>query len=311
MNTLRNISEYIEYNRALGKRYRAHHYILLSFARSIPGTTLQQISPSDISRFLNHPNNREITIRKKHQVLDRFFRRMITHGQLTSCPMPTIYWSRHMLLRKPYIYSEDELRRMLSATNFVSGGGYHIDEATLRTYILLVYATGMRTSEALNLKLLDRDLHQCLITIRQTKFFKSRLVPLPTSLNSIVSEFIAQRQARRSGEAPLFAKKDGSPLTEAVIQYAFRRLRGLAGIQTKGGSRDQPRLHDLRHSAAVHRVVAWYRSGADLNDLLPKLATFLGHKDLSSTQHYLTMTDELLMEAGRRFEIYARGSHHG
>lgn len=79
----------------------------------------------------------------------------------------------------------------------------------------------------------------------------------------------------------------------------------------EGDTRNQPRLHDLRHSAAVHRVIAWYRSGADLNDLLPKLATYLGHKDLSGTQHYLTMTEELLAEASRRFEAFARGPHHG
>jgi site-specific recombinase XerD len=69
-------------------------------------------------------------------------------------------------------------------------------------------------------------------------------------------------------------------------------------------------MHDLRHSAAVHRVIAWYRDGADLNDLLPKLATYLGHKDLSGTQRYLTMTQELLREASRRFQAFAQGARH-
>jgi integrase len=74
-----------------------------------------------------------------------------------------------------------------------------------------------------------------------------------------------------------------------------------------GGPRRQPRIHDLRHTAAVHRLISWYRSGKDLQDLLPKLATYLGHGDLSSTQHYLTLTPELLQEAGLRFEHYAIG----
>ena len=94
------------------------------------------------------------------------------------------------------------------------------------------------------------------------------------------------------------------------IGAAFRRLRSIAGIKREGGARNQPRLHDLRHSAAVHRVTSWYRSGADLNDLLPKLATYLGHKDLSGTQRYLTMTEELLAEASRRFEAFAQGGRH-
>ena len=105
----------------------------------------------------------------------------------------------------------------------------------------------------------------------------------------------------------LFCQADGTPLTDSAIGAAFRRLRTIAGIKRDGGARNQPRLHDLRHSAAVHRVTSWYRSGADLNDLLPKLATYLGHKDLSGTQRYLTMTEELLAEASRRFEAFARG----
>ena len=97
----------------------------------------------------------------------------------------------------------------------------------------------------------------------------------------------------------LFTKRDGTPLTGSVIAAAFRRLRKIAEIEREGGARHQPRLHDLRHSAAVHRVTSWYRSGADLNDLLPKLATYLGHKDLSGTQRYLTMTEELLSHGKR------------
>ena len=112
--------------------------------------------------------------------------------------------------------------------------------------------------------------------------------------------------SRSDGDA-LFCKRDGTPLTNSAIGAAFRRLRAIAGIKRDGGARNQPRLHDLRHTAAVHRVTTWYRVGADLNDLLPKLATYLGHKDLSGTQRYLTMTEELLAEASSRFEVFAQG----
>ena len=103
---------------------------------------------------------------------------------------------------------------------------------------------------------------------------------------------------------------NGAPLTESAISAAFRRLCTIAGIRRDGGGRNQPRLHDLRHSSAVHRLTAWYRCGADLNDLLPKLATFLGHKDLSGTQRYLTMTQDLLTEAGLRFEAFVLADCH-
>jgi integrase/recombinase XerD len=108
-------------------------------------------------------------------------------------------------------------------------------------------------------------------------------------------------------EAPLFCFVDGSPLSQSAAQSAFRRLRSYAGVEREGGPRRQPRLHDLRHTAAVHRLVAWYRNGADLQQLLPKLATYLGHVNLSATQRYLTMTPDLLREASLRFERYAMG----
>jgi len=81
-------------------------------------------------------------------------------------------------------------------------------------------------------------------------------------------------------------------------------------VSRHGGTRRQPRLHDLRHTAAVHRLIAWYRQGADLQYLLPRPATYLGHKDLSGTQHYLTLTPPLLLEASKRFERYVGGCHH-
>jgi integrase/recombinase XerD len=112
-------------------------------------------------------------------------------------------------------------------------------------------------------------------------------------------------ERRRGGVVP-----QGTPLTDPAIGAAFRRLRAIAGIKRDGGPRNQPRLHDLRHSAAVHRVTSWYRSGADLNDLLPKLATYLGHKDLSGTQRYLTMTEELLAEASRASRHLRGGGRH-
>jgi integrase/recombinase XerD len=148
--------------------------------------------------------------------------------------------------------------------------------------------------------------------IRGTKFFKTRIVPLGTSLNTVMKAFVAKHCSRYSkvGGSVLFSKRDGTPLTDSAISAAFRRLRTIAGIKRDGGARNQPRIHDFRHSAAVHRVTSWYRVGADLNDLLPKLATYLGHKDLSGTQRYLTMTEELLAEASRRFEAFAQGGGH-
>jgi integrase/recombinase XerD len=105
--------------------------------------------------------------------------------------------------------------------------------------------------------------------------------------------------------------RTGASLTRRAAEYAFDRLRRRAGVQRSDGSRYQPRLHDLRHAFAVHRLVSWYRQGADVQRLLPQLATYLGHVHLAATQRYLTLTPELLQQASQRFEAYAGELAHG
>jgi integrase/recombinase XerD len=226
--------------------------------------------------------------------------------------MPSCERKRGAASYTPYIYSEAELKRLLAAVPAATGSRSDIDADTLRTLLLLLYGAGLRRGEARRLKVEDVDVPQSLIHIRGTKFFKTRIVPLGTSLNTVMKAFVAKHCSRYSkgGGSVLFSKRDSTPLTDSAISAAFRRLRTIAGIKRDGGARNQPRIHDLRHSAAVHRVTSWYRVGADLNDLLPKLATYLGHKDLSGTQRYLTMTEELLAEASRRFEAFAQGGGH-
>jgi site-specific recombinase XerD len=311
MSTAAIIADYIEHNRSLGKRFRSEAFVLLAFAKSAGDTPLHKIQPAMILRFLDRKGNREITRRKKHRVVARFFRFAVARGRLEASPMPAMEWKRLSPSRTPYIYSEDELRRLLAAVPEAAGPQSHIDAETLRAFLLLLYGAGLRGGEARRLKVDDVDLAHSLIHVRETKFFKTRIVPLSTSLNTAIKPFVTKRRnGTVDGGSSLFVKRNGMPLSDSAIGSAFKRLRKIAGLAREGDARNQPRLHDLRHSAAVHRVIAWYRSGADVNDLLPKLATYLGHKDLSGTQHYLTMTEELLAEARRRFEAFARGPRH-
>lgn len=312
MNTAAIITSYIEHNRGLGKRFRTEAYVLLAFAQSVSNVPLHRIKPATISRFIDAKGNCDITKRKKYRVLARFFRFAVARGWLKASPVAITEWKRSTPSRTPYIYSEDELRRLLAAVPEAIGPQSHIDADTLRTFLLFLYGAGLRGSEARRLKVDDVDLTQSLIHVRGTKFFKTRIVPLSTGLNTAIKPFVTKRRDDSVNiGSRLFVKRNGTPLSVSVVGSAFKRLRKLAGLRREGDARNQPRLHDLRHSAAVHRVIAWYRSGADLNDLLPKLATYLGHKDLSGTQHYLTMTDELLAEASRRFETFVRGPRHG
>jgi site-specific recombinase XerD len=312
MSTASTIADYIGHHRSLGKRFVAEEAILSAFSRYVGQRPLRGISPATIVRFLDREGACDETIARKHRVLAGFFRYAVTRRRLKASPMPSFERKRGGASFTPYIFSEAELKRLLAAALAATGARADIDADTLRTFVLLLYGAGLRRGEALRLKVEDVDLPRSLLHIRGTKFFKTRIVPLGSSLSVVLKAFVARhcvRRSRHDGEV-LFRKKDGTPLTGSAIGAAFRRLRAIAGIERTGGARHQPRLHDLRHSAAVHRVTSWYRSGADLNDLLPKLATYLGHKDLSGTQRYLTMTEELLAEASRRFEAFAQGGRH-
>jgi integrase len=307
------IANYIEQQRCLGKRFSAEATILAAFRSSVSDVPLRDIRPDMISRFVDRDGTSDETRHKKYRVLLGLFRFAVTRQLLKESPMPQRSRMRWYSSYTPYIYSEAELKRLLAAVPTATAGpGCVIDADTLRTFLLLLYGAALRRGEALRLKLGDVDVAQSLIHIRGTKFFKTRIVPLSARLNDVIRAFVARRGKQHSvgSESPLFSKPDGRPLSSTTIGTTFRRLCTIAGIRRDGGSRNQPRMHDLRHSAAVHRVTAWYRCDADLNDLLPKLATYLGHTDLSGTQRYLTMTQELLAEASRRFEAFAGGTRH-
>jgi integrase/recombinase XerD len=305
MSTAEIIANYIEHKRVLGMRFATENAILIAFGRFVGNVALCEIRSATISRFVDRGGTSDETARKKHHVLARFFRFAVTRHLLKTSPMPNRVRKHHASSYIPYIYSEAELKRILAAVPAATGPDANIDADTLRTFLLLLYGAALRRGEARRLKIADVDLSQSLIHVRGTKFFKTRIVPLSASLNAVVTAFIARRRSDCLESNSLFSK------TDSALSAAFQRLRTIAGIQRDGGARNQPRMHDLRHSAAVHRVTAWYRCGADLNDLLPKLATYLGHKNLSGTQRYLTMNQELLAEASRRFEAFAQGACHG
>jgi integrase/recombinase XerD len=312
MSITSTIAAYIQHNRHLGKRFIAEERILRAFSRSVGKASLHGIQPAIITQFVNREGTSVETIARKRRALAGFFRYAVTRGRLKASPMPRFERKRGASSFTPYIFSEDELKRLLEAVPAASGPRSEIDADTLRTFVLLLYGAGLRCGEARRLEVTDIDFPRSLLHIRGTKFFKTRIVPISAKLSAVLKVFVVKYHTYRSrdGSDLLFCKRDGMPLTYSAISAAFQRLRAITGIKRDGGARNQPRLHDLRHAAAVHRVISWYRAGADLNDLLPKLATYLGHKDLSGTQRYLTMTEELLAEASCRFEAFAQGGHH-
>lgn len=312
MNLSELVSLYIAHKRALGYRFRTEERVLKSFCQSVGDRPIETLCADSISIFLNGKG--EITTHwyKKYHVLAGCYRFALARGIVSSIPLPRSIPKQDGPVFVPYIYSRTELKRLIDVLPALCTGRSRIDDYVFRALLLLMYGTGLRISEALSLQIRDVDVQQNILYVRETKFYKTRIVPLGKDLTRILNEYIARRNQSFSTatDAPLFCFRNGTPLSRSAADGLFRRIRAIAGVFKEGGPRHQPRLHDLRHSAAVHRLVAWYRSGADLQDLLPKLATYLGHVDLSATQRYLTMTPELLHEASLRFAHYALEKGH-
>jgi len=298
---------YLSHKRALGHRFRAEEAILRAFCKAVGDQPIATIEPGAVLAFLN--GNGPVTEywAKKYRVLSGLYRFALARGLAERAPLPPAIPKPTVRAFVPYIYSHEELKRLLDAVPAACAGRVPIEPSVFRTLLLLLYGAGLRSGEALTLRLGDVDLCEACLRICETKFFKSRLVPLSTDLTGVLTEYLVKRNKSypSAEQAPLFCFRDGSRLSQSAARSAFRRLRTHAGVRRGGGPRRQPRLHDLRHAAAVHRLIAWYRSGADVQTLLPKLATYLGHVDLASTQRYLTLTPELLQQASQRFEHYA------
>lgn len=301
------IAIYLSHKRALGYRFRTEEAVLRAFCKTVGDQPIATLKPRVVLAFLN--GNGPVTEYwiKKYRVLSGLYRYALARGLAERVPLPSAIPKPTVPAFVPYIYSHEELKRLLHAVPAACAGRVPIDEYVFRALLLLLYGAGLRIGEALAFRLGDVDLCEACLRVCETKFFKSRLVPLGTDLTGVLTEYLVKRNASypSAEQAPLFCFRDGSPLSQSAARSAFRRLRAHAGVLREGGPRRQPRLHDLRHAAAVHRLIAWYRNGADVQTLLPKLATYLGHVDLSATQRYLTLTPELLQQASQRFEHYA------
>lgn len=302
------IATYISFKRSLGMRFVTDAAVLRAFCRAMGDIDIADVKREAALAFLAGSGPMSAKWMRKFKTLRSFYRYALGRGFAATCPLPTTVPECPPPL-PPYIYSADELRRLLAATETLRTPKFAFRAYTFRTLLLLLYSSGLRIGEALSLTLPDVDLANRVLTIRDTKFFKTRLVPTGPQLTRALADYALQRQRLPlpAGEASVFfATRAGGRLKYSEAGRLFRRIRRLAGIQRQGGARAQPRLHDLRHTAAVHRVVEWYRAGADVQRLLPQLATYLGHVDISSTQRYLSMSAELLHEASLRFERYAQ-----
>lgn len=305
-------TQYVVFRKSAGTYFVPAENLLKTFCRKIGGQTeASEISNDQIQAFIDGTGQLTRYWHRKHSVLLGFYRYAISRGYLAEMPLALSNRPpKQPGAIVPYIYTNEEIRRLLEATVPFPNQKSHIHRHTLRTLLLVLYGAGLRLSEALNLTLADMDLAASVLTIRETKFYKTRLVPIGKDLQRAISEYVEGRKSPvfpQGREAAFLVDAKGMALDSGTVRRVFRRLRAFAGVVRTDGARYQPRLHDLRHAFVVDRLTTWYKNGADVQKLLPRLSTYLGHLSIASTQVYLTMTPELLCEASRRFEKYAIG----
>jgi integrase/recombinase XerD len=208
---------------------------------------------------------------------------------------------------KAHLYSPEQITRLMQADGwFWKEGSFR--QKTYSTLVGLLACTGLRIGEALRLTLAQAhvDDDPPYLEIRDTKFHKSRLVPLHLTAAAKLREYRSMRtQHRRAHVSQTFFINDyGRPLLYGRVWKAFFQAQQHSGL-LKDDERQGPALHALRHSFAVQRLLAWYRTGADVRAQMPHLSVYLGHLGMVETYHYLSATPELLTMAGERFARYA------
>jgi site-specific recombinase XerD len=306
------ITQYVTFRKSMGGYFESAASVLNTFCNRMGrDIDLADIRAEHVEQFLAGTGLNSYW-RRKYDTLRGFYRYATSRGFVNQAPLPATVPKMPPRF-VPYIYNADELQRLINPTAPERIGFRKLEPHTLRAVLLVLYGAGLRIGEAVALTLEDVDLREAVITIRDTKFYKTRLVPVGSRLNQVMAQYAAQRLEAghsQNGNAPFFVLRRGKPLSAQIVRQAFARLRRYAGVGRADGARYQPRLHDMRHSHAVHRLTSWYQQGANVQKLLPYLSTYLGHVNIAATQVYLTMTPELLRAASLRFERYALQELH-
>jgi integrase len=233
-----------------------------------------------------------------------FARHRSATDPLTEIPSASLMPYRTSRAR-PYLYSEQDVRRLLAAALQMPT---RWPSTPLRPWVFhcllgLLSVTGLRISEALDLKLEDVDLDQAVLTIRAAKFGRSRLVPLHPSTVTVLARYLRRRKTylAPSRSDYVFVSNRGTRLDGGRVRKAFYALSRRIGLRAPG-ARNGPRLHDFRHRFAVRVLTHWYESGEDPARQLPVLSTYLGHVYVAGTYWYLSDAPELMAQAMARLE---------
>lgn len=248
------------------------------------------LSPEQLEAFLNRPRTGNSGWHQKYEMLERFFRFWVVRGKLKRVPMPTPI-PKQSVTFVSYIYSRAEVRRLLDAALVRKRGCRRaIAPETFRTFLLFLYATGVLVGEAVALRRSDINLSKDTITVRSSYPYRTRVIPIGPAVHRLLSEYLRSQVRKKYAAATVFVDTNGKALSRPTLISWFQRLRQSAHVTRHANEVYQPRMHDLRHTFAVHRLTSWYEEGENVLVLLPALAAYMGHARMSAMERYLSLT---------------------
>jgi integrase/recombinase XerD len=306
MNTLSQaVDDYLELRRGLGFKLVNYGAWLTEFVSFLEQKRTSHITTALALQFaMLHPQQEPKAQASRYSAVRGFASYRSSIDPATEIPPRGLVRGRSRRAR-PYLYSDQEVCRLLEAARKLPST-YSLRPWTYYCLFGLLAVTGLRLGEALNLQCEDIDWAEGILTIRRTKFGKSRLVPLDASTVKVLAAF-AKRRDRFFADCPgqtishFFVTKFGTRLRDAYVYRVFWAVSQQIGIRSPGANRG-PRLHDFRHRFAIETLLRWYRGGEDVERRLPVLSTYLGHAQITDTYWYLSCTPELMAAAGKRLE---------
>ena len=300
------LQDFLQFQRSLGIQYDSAEWVLRRFDRFV-AQTFKGGKPIDlqiaIEGWLATFHCRPVTITNSFLVVRKFCLFLRRRDPDSFVPdrdlAPRVYESHHL----PHIFSPAEIRILLEEIGKMQ---HPFRSRTYRALLLILYCTGLRTGEAVRLRIRDVDLREKVLRVEVSKA-KSRWVPFEETLASELSDYLQERRRINPGseDSRFLVQPNGSPCGRPIVSNAIIVLLRRAGLKPLTG-RVGPRPYDRRHSFAVNRLTEWYREGVDVQERLATLSAYLGHDDLLGTQDYLQLTPELRRIVSTRHEDYIR-----
>lgn len=299
-----HIERYLALKQALGREYDGVRRLLVHLDQFV-ATHGDDLTPETFAGWcLTLQHLASGTRRGRMRVVRNFCLYRRRYEAASFVPDSRLFPPRHQVVR-PHLFESAEILRLLAAISALPAAPTSpFRRENLRLAIVLLYTTGLRLGELVRLTLGDYDSHEHTLLIRDSKFHKSRLMPLSIDGSREIDQYLEVRHSRQiaiSPESPLLwhHTRRGSAYTGAGLTNAVRPLLRALKIRTEAGH--LPRVHDFRHTFALEALLRWYRSGADVQAKLPLLATYMGHVSIASTEYYLKFVEPLGVSASERF----------